>query len=318
MNLYKTITRYPRPVIAIFILHLFLFTNNSVRAEKMIWNKESGWVDVQKLTKDTLDQRYRRALALITDQQYIYGIKELKEIIKDAPDSEFTEPAMFNIAHAFSLASDYKKAFNTYEEFLNNNPGSRRTEEVIEKQYNLAITQMEGLETRAAIRMFEKIIEHNPLGSYAADSQVKIADCNRKLKKFDVAIENYETLIEEFSDSAWVPYAQYQIPICKVEDERRQDRNYGLLTEAEDGFEDYMANNPTGTLVDDVKKKMDEIMTAKAEREYEIGEFYLRRKKPKAAKVYFEMVEKEFSGTVWAIKASQKLQFLEDIGAIRK
>ena len=37
-----------------------------------------------------------------------------------------------------------------------------------------------------------------------------------------------------------------------------------------------------------------------------------------AAKVYFEIVEKEFSGTVWAIKASQKLQFLKDIGAIRK
>ena len=317
MNLYKTIAKYPKPLLAIFIIPVLLFADNTVWAEKMIWNKESGWVDVQKLTKDTLDQRYRRALAFITDQQYIYGIKELEKIIKDAPDSEFVEPAMFNIAHAFSLASDYKKAFKTYEEFLNNNPGSRRTEEVIQKQYNLAITQMEGLETKAAIRMFEKIIEHNPLGSYAADSQVKTADCYRKLKRFDVAIENYERLMEEYSDSAWVPYAQYQIPICKVEDERRQNRNYGLLTEAEDGFEDYMANNPTGTLVDDVKKKMNEIMTAKAEREYEIAEFYLRRKKPKSAKIYFEIVEKDFTGTVWAIKASQKLQFLRDIGAIK-
>lgn len=298
------------------IFGIFLF-NSVVDAGKMIWNKENGWVELDKLTNDTFDQRYKHALALITDQQYIRAVRELEAMVEESPNSEFAEPAMFNIAYAYLLANDYKNAFKTYDKFLDNYPGSRRTEEVVIKQYNLGISQMEGLEVKAAIRMFEKIIERNSLGPYAADAQIKIADCYQKLKKFDQAIENYGVLIENYSDSAWVPYAQYQIPMCKVEDERRQDRNVGLLTEAEDGFEDYMANNPTGGLVEKAKLKMDDIKTAKAEREFEVAEFYLRRKKPKAAKVYYDVVIENFPDTVWSAKAVEKIKYLQGIGAIK-
>ena len=301
----------------LLLLIIILLINDVVVAEKMIWNKDSGWVEMEKLSRDTMDQRYRRALALITDQQYIAGIRELEAIIKANPGSELAEPAMFNIAHAYFLATDYSEAFKTYETFLKNYPGTRRTEEILEKQYNLAVTQMEGLDVKAAIKMFERIIEHNPLGPYAADAQIKIADSYQKLKKFDDAIENYEKLIENYSDSAWVSYAQYQIPMCKVNDERRQDRNYGLLTEAADGFNDYMANNPQGALVDDAQKRINDIETAKAEREFKVAEFYLRVKKPRSAKVYYEIVEKDFPGTIWSAKATEKLKFLKSIGAIK-
>ncbi|MGR3219352.1 MAG: outer membrane protein assembly factor BamD [Candidatus Anammoxibacter sp.] len=304
-------------LVFVFIIPFFLLINNIVTAEKLIWNKESGWVEMEKLTKDTLDQRYRYALALITDQQYIFGIRRLEAIVKDAPDSEFAEPAMINIAHAYFLADDYKEAFKTYETFLRNYPGTRRTGEIMEKQYDLAISQMDGLEVKSAIRMFERIIERNTLGPYAADAQIKIADCYQKLKKYDLAIENYEKTMENYSDSAWVPYAQFQIPICKIEDERRQDRNYGLLTEAEDGFYDYMANNPSGALFENAKRKMLDIKTAKAKREFAVAEFYLRLKKPKSAKIYYEIVENDFPNTVWSAKAGEKLKFLRKIGAIK-
>lgn len=298
-------------------LATLLFGVYDVNANKMIWNKESGWVEIDKLKTNTFDQRYRHALALITDQQYIFAVRELESLIKDAPNSEFAEPAMLNIAQAYHLADDNKKAFKTYQKFLKTYTGSRRTNEIMEKQYNLGITQMNSLEVRSAIKMFEQIIEHNSLGPYAADSQIKIADCYQKLKNFDLAIENYEKLIESYSDSAWVPYAQFQIPMSKIEDERRQDRNFGLLTEAEDGFEDYMANNPDGALKETAMQKMADIMTAKAEREFEIGEFYLRRKKPKSAQIYYDVVVKDFPETVWSAKASEKLKYLRKIGAIK-
>lgn len=300
----------------VFAIPWFFMVCNA-RADKMIWNKESGWVQFEELKTDTYDQRYRHALALITDQQYIFAIRELEDLVKEAPDSEFAEPALLNIAYAFFLSGDNKKAFKTYDKFLKTYPGSRRSKEIMQKQYNLGIAQMESLEVKSAIYMFEKIIERNSLGPYAADCQIKIADCYQKLKNFDKAIENYEKLIENYSDSAWVSYAQFQIPMCKVEDERRQDRNLGLLTEAEDGFEDYMANNPDGAMLEKAEKKMLDIQTAKAEREFEIAEFYLRRKLPKSAKIYYEVVVADFPGTVWSAKAGEKLKFLRKIGAIK-
>lgn len=293
-----------------------LLVKENIFAGKLIWNKETGWIEADKLTTDSLDHRYRYALALITDQQYLPAIRELEDIIKEAPDSEFAVPAMFNIAYAYSLADDLKKAFKTYETLLLKYPGTRRTREIIEKQYNLGISQMESLEVKSAIDMFEKIIEHNPKGPFAADAQIKIADCYLKLKKFDDAIENYEKLIENYRDSAWVGYAKFQIPLCKMEEERRQARNYGLLSESEEGFEDYIANNPQGPLAEDAKKRIKDINTAKGEREFNVAEFYLRRKRPKAAKVYYELVVTDFPDTVWAAKATEKLEFLRGIGAI--
>lgn len=306
-----------KKILLIILFVSFLpFIKEDIFAGKLIWNKETGWIETDKLTIDSLDHRYRHALALITEQQYLPAIRELEDIIKESPDSEFAVPAMFNIAYAYSLADDLKKAFKTYETLLLKYPGTRRTREIIEKQYNLGISQMQGLEVKSAIHMFEKIIEHNPKGPFAADAQIKIADCYLKLKKFDSAIENYEKLIENYRDSAWVGYAKFQIPLCKMEDERRQARNYGLLSEAEDGFEDYIANNPRGPLVEDSQKRIREIHTAKGEREFNVAEFYLRRKKPKAAKVYYELVINDFPETVWAAKATEELEFLRGIGAI--
>jgi outer membrane protein assembly factor BamD (BamD/ComL family) len=54
-----------------------------------------------------------------------------------------------------------------------------------------------------------------------------------------------------------------------------------------------------------------------AERDYEVGEFYLRRKRPDAGAIYFESVIKEYPNTEWAAKAKEKLEMLRKIGAIK-
>ncbi|QQR68193.1 MAG: outer membrane protein assembly factor BamD [Candidatus Brocadia sp.] len=60
-----------------------------------------------------------------------------------------------------------------------------------------------------------------------------------------------------------------------------------------------------------------EIRVIEAEREYNIGEFYLRRKKPVAAAMYFGYVINDFPDTIWAEKADEKIEFLKMIEAIK-
>lgn len=123
--------------------------------------------------------------------------------------------------------------------------------------------------------------------------------------------------MENYPKSEWVSYVQYQIPLSKVYHEKQQERNYGLLVSAREGFEEYLVSNPRGMHIEDAKKMIQEIRVIEAEREYNIGEFYLRRKKPVAAAMYFGYVINDFPDTIWAEKADEKIEFLKMIEAIK-
>jgi outer membrane protein assembly factor BamD (BamD/ComL family) len=98
---------------------------------------------------------------------------------------------------------------------------------------------------------------------------------------------------------------------------RIQERNYDLLSKSREGFEIYLANNPQGALVEKTKEIIGEIDIAMAERDYEVGIFYLRQKRPDAAFIYFESVMKDYPNTEWASMAEEKIKMLKNVGAIR-
>jgi outer membrane protein assembly factor BamD len=283
---------------------------------KWVWNKEMGWIEPPTTEVTTLEQRYRYALSLLVEQEYKTAIKEFEAIIKSDPTSEYAEISQINIGKAHFLNGNYRRALKAYDKALQKHPGTKRTSEILESKFQVGVAQMEKNQRRA-INIFEKIIAMHPLGPLAADAHIKIADCYFELGHYEEALDTYERFLENFPRNEWVPYVQYQIPLTKLSHERQQERNSGLLTSAREGFEIYLVSNPRGVHAEDAKRMIEEIRIIEAEREFNIGEFYLRVKKPASAAMYFEFVRNDFPGTVWAEKASDRLGFLRMIGAIR-
>ncbi len=283
---------------------------------KWIWNRETGWMESPSVAITTLEQRYKYALSLLVEQKFAIAIKEFQSIIDTNPDSEYAEVSQINIGRSYFLNGDYKRALKAYEKTLEKYPGTKRTEEILERKYQVGIAQMDTNE-EAAIKIFEKIIEKHHLGPIAPEAQVKIADCYFKLGQYEEALDAYEKFLENYPKSEWVPYVQYQIPLSKVYHEKQQERNYGLLISAREGFEEYLVSNPRGVHAEDAKGMIEEIRIIEAEREFNIGEFYLRVKKPASAAMYFEYVMVDFPGTIWAERANERLEFLRMIEAIK-
>ncbi len=305
-----------RKLLVFFILAALVFLCAKTSCAELVWSKETGWVDPDTLTKETIDQQFRHAITLMVKRQYISAVGIFRNIIKSNPESELAEECQLNIGKAYYMIGDYKSAFKAYDQLIERNPGTRKSKVVLEKEFQVGVAQME-MDEKGAIKVFEKIIERNPLGFIAVDAQVKIADCYYQLRQYEDASEAYRRVMENYPNSEWVPYAQYRIPYCKLSNIRIQERNYDLLTQSSNGFEEYIANNPQGTLVPSAKKIMDEIKVSMAERDYRTGEFYLRRKRPDAGAIYFESVLKDYSYTEWADRAKEKLEMLRKIGAIK-
>ena len=305
-----------RQLLVFFILMILFFNGTKVSLAGWVWTGETSWVDPEHLTRDTTDQRYKYAITLMIEREYISAIGIFKSVIKDNPGTELAEESQLNIAKTYFLLGDYKKSFWAYEQFIENDPTSRRLSEILNKEFQVGVSQMERDEN-GAIKVFERIIERNPLGFIAADSQVKIAECYYQLRQFDQAEDSFMTVMENYPNSEWVPYAQFRIPYCKLSNIRVQERNYDLLTKSRDGFEIYLANNPHGALVGATNEIISEIDTKIAEREYETGMFYLRKKRPDAGFIYFESLAKNYPNSEWAALAEEKIKMLKKIGAIK-
>ncbi|MEK7290096.1 MAG: outer membrane protein assembly factor BamD [Planctomycetota bacterium] len=299
-----------------FIVALVEIATSMPSFGEWVWNKETGWMKAPSSDVTTIEQRYQYALSLVVEQKYLNAIKEFELIIDADPKSEYAETSRINIGWAYYLNGDCKKALKMYNTVLKKNPGTRRTMEVLEKMYQVGVSQMDTNEDEA-INVFEQIIEKQRLGTLAPDAQIKIADCHFKLAHYEEAVDAYEKFLENYPKNAWVPYVQYRIPLSKVHHEKQQERNYGFLTSAKEGFEEYLVTNPNGIYVEDAKRMIREIRIISAEREFNIGEFYIRRKKPKAAVMYFQTVITEYPGTLWAEKAQEKINFLRMIEAIK-
>ncbi len=301
-------------VFLVFAAMVFLGTRATYAT--WVWSSETDWVDPDQLTRETTDQQFKFAITLMVNKEYISAIGIFKDIIKNNPDTELANDSQMNIGMSYHLVGDYKSAFNAYEQLIEANPGTRRMQEILDKEFQVGVAQMERDEY-GAIKVFERIIERNPLGFIAADAQVKIAECYYQLREFDQAEASFLSVMENYPSSEWVPYSQFRIPYCRLSNIRIQQRNYDLLTKSREGFEIYLANNPQGALVEKTKYIIGEIDIAMAERDFEVGIFYLRQKKPDAAFIYFESVVKDYPNTEWALMAEEKIKMLKSVGAIR-
>lgn len=284
---------------------------------KWVWNKETGWVDPLTLDRDVADQRYKLAIAMMVDRKYESAIKEFQVILKEYPDSDLVEPTHYNIGQAYFLAGKYKKAFRAYEELLERFPGTRMTGLVHKREFEVGVALMKE-DPKDSVEIFERVIEHNPQGPLAADSQVKIADAYFLAEDFISAEEAYRALLENYPRSEWAPYALFRIPLSRLSLELRRERDLEGLWKARDGFEEYLANYPDGALANEAKRKIHEVEGLIAEREYRIAEFYLRKKKPSAAIIYLERILDKFPNTLWAKKSQETIDFLKKINAVKR
>ncbi|HHT9156160.1 MAG TPA: outer membrane protein assembly factor BamD [Candidatus Tripitaka californicus] len=284
---------------------------------KLIWNKDTGWVDPITLNPRIPDQHFKLAMSMMVDQQYESAVKEFKAVMKADKDGTLLEPCLYSIAQAYLLAGKYMRAFDAYEDFLERLPGTRLSGVILEKEYQAGVALMESKPT-SAVEIFEKVIEHNPKGPLAPESQVKLADAYFMAMEYESAEEAYRKLLENYPKSEWGPYAMFRIPLSKLTLETLRERDLGRLWKAREGFEEYLANYPAGNFAEEAKKKIHETEESIARRQYDIAELYLRKKHPQAAMVHFEGVVNHFPNTSWAEKSREQIEFLKKINATRK
>lgn len=192
------------------------------------------------------EDRYQLAKRYLDKGNYSQAIAEFKKIIFDYPGSAIVDDAEFGLGEAYFYSKDYSLAVAEYGRLLSDFPQSEYADDA---QYKIGLcyfhqslpAELDQEYTYRAIEEFQKFLDDYPHSELADKARGKIFECRAKLAKkafkngqlylklkdYTAALIYLREVLNEYEDTKWAAWAQFEIGEVYYRQER-----YGEALEA--------------------------------------------------------------------------------------
>ncbi len=288
-----------------------------------VWTpKSKTMINPKHAAKDTPSEQFGWAMKFYRQNEFKRSAEEFKRLVQHYGDSDLAPEAQYYAGRSYEELGKYYFAFQSYQKVIDDYPYTKRLEEIIEREYKIANV----LETKEepklmdielsmsldrAIEIYRKIVDNAPFGPYADKSLYKIAEVERRLKRYDKAVEAYDTIINDHPDSELVPEAKYQIAFTEYEASLDPEYDQESTQKAMENFQEIARTTSVPGIAEEADKVLGELRAKKAQSAIKVAEFYERQKKYKGAVLYYKEVVGKFPGTEPAKFAQKKIDQLE-------
>jgi outer membrane protein assembly factor BamD len=146
-------------------------------------------------------------------------------------------------------------------------------------------------------------------------AQFQLAESYFRNKEYPLAAAEHQVLMSNYGYSEYVDDALFQIGVCYWLESPRPERDQQKTEDALSRFEQFLQTFPSSPLVDGAKAYIEQIHKKLAEKAFDTGYFYYRRKKPQAALIYFDRIIADHpNNEFWARALYYKALILEENG----
>jgi outer membrane protein assembly factor BamD (BamD/ComL family) len=219
-------------------------------------------------------------------------------IIKQYPFTDAAAEAAYAKALITRQNESVSDAFDAFQDFIKDHRSSARFDDAIQQQYELAEEARGGRRQRTVIlipmklggeeviEMYKKIIENAPFGKLAPLAQMSIAEIYQDLGEKDKAVLAYQLIVDNYPNTKHASEAQFRIgSISNVAASRSEDKSN--LTSTRDALNMYMASHPKGERVSEAEMILRQVNADEANQSLQVGKFYQKMGKTKAAAIYY-------------------------------
>jgi len=147
---------------------------------------------------------------------------------------------------------------------------------------------------KKAISVFQRLRDEYPLEDVAVLAEIGIADSHYSNKEYPDAYIAYDNFVNRHPTDENVPYALYQMGMCRYNMIDTIDRDQSETWKAKVEFERLIARYPDSPFAVMGEKMLSEVMRMLAENEFYIGQFYFKQGRYNAALKRFEQVAANF------------------------
>lgn len=228
-----------------------------------------------------------------------------KAIVRNYPLSSAASTSQFKIGVLYNARNKPGKAFDAFQEFIENYTGNPAFSDALRYQYQIAKAGQKGnfkkmilgviprkTQTSDLLKWHGKIISNAPHSEYAPLSQFAIAEIYESEKKTSMAIAAYQALVDKYPDHPKSSESQFRIGAISNSEIKRGSQDHGNITAARDAMEDVIVAYKNSERAEQARKALAQFDLIEADRLYEIGRFYEAQKQYRSAAIYYQKVLK--------------------------
>ena len=289
-----------------------------------VWSPEEGkFVNAEGSTKANADEIYDYAMELYKEKELKKSADQLKELLKKYPSSSVASEAQYRLGTIYEEEGNYLKAVKIYNALIEFYPQSKRFEEVIEREYEIANMflsgrkpKLLGIEVRPslpqAVEIFQHIIKYAPYGQFGDKSQYRLGLAYKSWGHFDEAVDAFETLIEQYPQSELIEKSRFQIAETSFAKSTEYQRDQRALDSASKQAEAFVSRYPKSAEAEKISKIKEEIDEKNAEKNYRVALYYEKTDYLNSALIYYKDVATRYPHTGWGQKANERLRMLSE------
>ena len=281
---------------------------------------EGSWV--RGRAKEQLDVAH----AAFEKKDYDLALKAARRTVKVWPFSDYAPEGQFLLARCYEEEGKDEKAFKEYQTLVEKYPKLENYDEVVKRQFLIANRFLAGKWFKLwdyipvfpsmdrTIRMYEQIIKNGPYSDVAPEAQMNIGQAHeqRLIKDFPAAAKAYEKAADRYSDRKTGADALFKVGVAYNQQAKTAEYDQSVASQAISTFTDFMTLHPEDTRVSEAQKVIDSLRTEQARGSFEIAGFYEKKRRWRAAVIYYnDVVEKDPN-------SPQAAEALKRIEAIKK
>jgi outer membrane assembly lipoprotein YfiO len=268
------------------------------------WGESKANLGPQKLQTDQIE--FERARAVYQDGQVKAALVLCDRIVKTYQTGPWVERTMLLKARALYKQGDLSGCDKTLVALKKKFPATFLVGEIGELKFAIGSAWLDAGKS-AGVKILREVVDEHPYGPRSDEAEFRIGRYLMKEGDYSGAAHEFTLLLGTYRESNYREEAAFLKAKATYLSNQGAQRDVLPYAEGLAGLDAYVKEYPSGKFVDEAKVLREEIELALAEKQYRIGEFYVRRGRPRSAEVYFESVVKQHPGSPWAAKAEKEL-----------
>lgn len=285
--------------------------------DEMIW-QNGKWVRQAPPAEGTAEGEAAIVRHDLDGKKYGDAIQHAERFLKRYPSDPLREQVLGLAGDAELGRGMYWQAYERYEKQLGEFPNGTDVERTLEREMEVAATFLAGKKRVVAkvfrlpaedegIEILHRVAEHAPGTATAELALLMVGDHFFKKANWQDAAGAYDSYLKLFPKSQRTVYAEVQAAHALRQAYRGAYWDDTSLIEAEQRYKMILRDYPAAAREANVGAILQDIQLARAQKQFEVGRFYLRTGKKEAAIRYFNRVVDEYGQTEWARKAEIEL-----------
>lgn len=150
-----------------------------------------------------------------------------------------------------------------------------------DKEYfDAASKAMEGKTYDLAVEKYQKLMEEYPFSDYTEEAQLKVAYAQYLNKQYAEAIASFQDFQRMHPTNPNLPFAEYYLALSYKDQMGKKDRDQKAADNAHAHLQALIDRYPDSSYAVEAKKKLRETREVLADHEFNVAKFYLRWTNP--------------------------------------